>query len=1319
MKPYLNSIPIAILLVFAIGSTASVVAISAESRLSAHGTTELHSSSVADATQQAKAIEKAGNYLAASNQSFLENNGQIRNQHGKVVSDIKFAIHQGSLNAYFMPDRISYVFTGSAAANSSNKQGIVPSYAAHAERKAMRYRLDVELQGCNPSVQLIGNGRGTSPYNFVNGADQAQSIVAYQYQEILYQNIYKDIDLQFRLTESGLKYDFIVHPGGNPADIRMRYIGATKLALNADQELLVTTPIGEMVEDIPLTYLKSPESGSVYSAQREVIKAHYQVRNNIVSFDLPEYDPSLTLVIDPLISWATYYGSQKPTGGQDEARDVAVDANNNIYVVGDTDSQFFPEDGWFPYGGFHDAFIIKFDPDGNVIWATFYGGEQDDFATSVVVDDQNYPIVTGYTNSINLPVSNGFQMNNNGGYDAFISRFDPTFNFLSWGSYVGGAGDDYGMSIALVGAPKRPTITGYTNSVNTSAANDFPVTGNAAQLNNSGVNDAFVVQLSATTLYYSSFWGGPNDDRGMGITGDREGNIIFCGWAQAFFPMLAAGNPTYDGGTYDGFACRIDQTHNLVWSTYLEPQNVGNRDQRAMDIAYARNDISIPISVREVVIVGYGNGDDATAQYDALLYRLNMAGGGSIGTALTFGGATFNEFGHGISIMDEDFSTGLYNVVITGSAQSADLPVVEPFQRFHYALNQQLGFPNQNPEESFVAKFDGMSWIADPLWASYYGANGLDEGNAVAVDGTGRVIMVGTSNSNNLTLRDEVQQHSGLFNDLDAFVVVVEEKGMFPTFYGGTSAPDAMELVGYNDRIEDLTVDNLGNIYITGFAQSFHEFPLTTGVHQEVPGEGILAPSFTDAFVAKFDANGNLIWSSYFGGELEDVGKGVAVSLDGQSVAITGYTQSESGIATAIQTVHGGGSYDAFLAIFNADQGTVDGWTSYLGGTLEDGGEDIAFDANGDIVITGWTNSRTGIATAGAAKEYIGYYAGPLVQPYDAFVAKYRPGTSALLWATYLGQYWEDVGMGVTIVDGDQIVVTGYTDNHPNPPFNRPVFETYGSVNNFPGGKYDAFLAKYSANGAADWAIMYGSDDDDFGTAITTGSDGNVCSTGITHNLTAATPAFPLFPTSLLPLVPTESFDAFILKYDQFGIRWGANVWTPINGNDEDATGIDFSNNQVLLAGTSNDDNLPNFANGLFPVGNNFSNRDSYVAVFSAQTLIQDAVNGGTYFLGNNGCVHANGIAIDAQDRVVIAGWTNADNFANIDNLHPWAFQPENAGPLNNGHEDGFIAQLEFDLQDLAKNLRRPTMMTQVPSRVTIPMKTLASVPILLRIRYM
>jgi hypothetical protein len=343
-------------------------------------------------------------------------------------------------------------------------------------------------------------------------------------------------------------------------------------------------------------------------------------------------------------------------------------------------------------------------------------------------------------------------------------------------------------------------------------------------------------------------------------------------------------------------------------------------------------------------------------------------------------------------------------------------------------------------------------------------------------------------------------------------------------------------------------------LWETAFGQN--ELETFMGVAYDPVGYGYaagyslhLGTGLNNAVLTKYDVNGLLLWSTYYGGSGNDIANAVGVNTWGDPT-IGGSTTSINGMATpgAWQTAIGGGE-DGFLARFNATNG-VRVWSTYYGGTAADDVSALSCDPTGSTLIIGSTQSTTGIASAGAAD--VSYGGGG-----DVVIARFLAnGTRD--WGTYLGGTGQDIGSGVSVnVNGTTLAVTGST-------LSTSGIATAGSFQSVAPAGRNAFLGLYLMTGPKHWCTYYGGSADDDGYDVARESyTNNVYMSGKTRSTAgiATAGADQVFRSG------TE--DAFLTKFNATGQRlWGTYIGGPGIENAHSLT-ITPNDRVHVMGGTS------------------------------------------------------------------------------------------------------------------------------------------------------
>jgi hypothetical protein len=255
------------------------------------------------------------------------------------------------------------------------------------------------------------------------------------------------------------------------------------------------------------------------------------------------------------LTYSTYLGGS----GQDIAYGVAIDSNNNAYIVGSTASTNFPTSSPFQASsnGLGDTFVAKFSASGtSLTYSTYLGGTSTDYATSVAADSSGNAFLTGQTLSTNFPTSSPFQASNAGSGDAFITKLNSSGSALIYSTYLGGSiGAEAGNDIAI-------DINGNAYVVGSTLSTNFP-TSSPSQANNAGNRDAFITKLNAagSALVYSTYFGGASNDIGTSIALSQAGNAYVAGnTTSTDLPVVSPLQPSYGGGARDAFALLLSET---------------------------------------------------------------------------------------------------------------------------------------------------------------------------------------------------------------------------------------------------------------------------------------------------------------------------------------------------------------------------------------------------------------------------------------------------------------------------------------------------------------------------------------------------------------------------------------------------------------------------------------------------------------------------------------------------------------------------------------------------------------------------------------
>ncbi|MGQ0669172.1 MAG: DUF7948 domain-containing protein [Actinomycetota bacterium] len=445
----------------------------------------------------------------------------------------------------------------------------------------------------------------------------------------------------------------------------------------------------------------------------------------------------------------------------------------------------------------HDVALI-IDP--LLAYSTFLGGAGTEDGIGIAVDASGSAYVTGSTMSANFRTAAPLQGALLGTEDGYIAKLDPSGGALVYSTYFGGSGADRGRDIA-VDAAGNAYVAGATASA------DLPIV-NPVQSVLGGGEDAFVLKLDPTgsTIVYSTYLGGRSQDGKPNIALDAAGRAHVVGYTfSKNFPLVGA-RQTRLGGGADAFVAKLDVGGNaLLFSTYLG----GNKSDTARGVAVD--------AAGNVFVTGFAystnfptaNPIQATSggDRDAFITALNPTG-----TTLIYstylGGSLMDSSYRGNSIAVDPDGTAY----VTGFTASTNFPTASPFQA-----------SSGGSRDAYAAKISPTGQL---IFSTYLGGAGAEEGNSIAVDGSGRPVVVGHTASDNFPVVSPIQDHR--IGSQDVFVTQLAADGgalVYSTYLGG----------GGIDIAQGVALDGSGAAYVTGQTSSSN-FPTANPVQASNAG---------------------------------------------------------------------------------------------------------------------------------------------------------------------------------------------------------------------------------------------------------------------------------------------------------------------------------------------------------------------------------------------------------------------------------------------------------------------------------------------------
>lgn len=674
------------------------------------------------------------NKLTAAPLLFTENRGQVTDVNGSLRPDILFTAHSSGAKVFLTATGIHYQFTKTVFPQQfklANGLATDPQKEAALRRaeKTETYRFTLSLQGSAPAPTVRKEEPNAYTENFYLAGCPAGITNVHTYSRLVYENVYPGIDWVIYTppvtggsAAAGLKYDFIVRPGADPNLIQLKASNAQRVLIDKEEALVMTTTLGEVKEAAPTSYC----GGTTVNT------AFVQRANGTIGFATGAYDKNEILVIDPSVTWATYYGGS----GDDDGRSCAVDGSGNVYLAGRTTSTTGIASGGFQngYGGgsFNtqgEAFLVKFSNSGSRLWATYYGGSGAEYGIACAVDGSGNVYLAGSTSTTSGMASGGFQntFGGNGGLsykgDAFLAKFNSSGGRL-WATYYGGEWDDIGFSCTVDGNGSV-YLAGYTESSTNIAFGGFQNTFGG------GGGDPFLVKFSSSgSRQWATYYGGnsPGYEFGYGCATDGSNNVYLTGYTSSASGIASGGFQNTPGsGDNDAFLVKFSGSGSRLWATYYGGFYADGGYACAVDgsdnvymAGFARSD--------GLASGGFQN----TRGGEADVFLVKFSSNGNRLWATYYGGG-------GIDVGRSCAVDGNGNVYLAGDTESDTGIAFGGFQNT-YGGNNGTSFKG----DAFLAKFDGSG---SRLWASYYGGYGTDNVVACAVDGIGHVYLAGFTNS--------------------------------------------------------------------------------------------------------------------------------------------------------------------------------------------------------------------------------------------------------------------------------------------------------------------------------------------------------------------------------------------------------------------------------------------------------------------------------------------------------------------------------------------------------------------------------------------
>ncbi len=550
--------------------------------------------------------------------------------------------------------------------------------------------------------------------------------------------MYPGVDVVFRRGGgSRFEYDFVLAPDADIESIVCRLDGAHALRVDpVDGALEFETEHGTVRQPRPTSWVDAPDGS------RAPVECDFVLLDERRLGFEAEPVAAGRLTIDPQIQWFTYFGG----AALDRGYSVVTTSDGAIVTGGNSASADTPTttgafDESFNGVGANpftvgDYYVARFDAEGQLEFATFLGGTDNDSLSAIRLAPGGDVIVAGWSRSTDFPVTAGaYDTTHNGngppqliGGDVCVSRLSADGSSLVYSTFVGGADTEWPNSLAI-GANGEVTVAGHTHSL------QYPVTPGAYKtaMHPIGHSDLFITRLDPTgsSLVFSTLFGGDGEEYALALELDDQNGVVFAGATDSTDLDTTPGafDETFNGGPglyADAYVAGIDATGStLTFCTYLG----GPGDERAEALAF-EPDGSMTV-VGETRAPGFpvtpGAYDEThNGGRDLFVTRLS-ADGTQVAWSTMLGGA-LDEYARGIEAI------GGGRVVAVGYTGSDDYPLTEG------AFDTVRG-PNGDDVCLSELSADGSTLLA----SSFLGGDWDERVESSALHPSGDLVLTGTA----------------------------------------------------------------------------------------------------------------------------------------------------------------------------------------------------------------------------------------------------------------------------------------------------------------------------------------------------------------------------------------------------------------------------------------------------------------------------------------------------------------------------------------------------------------------------------------------
>ncbi len=677
---------------------------------------------------------------------------------GQVPGNVKFITRTGGYYLYLGPSAAVLGLRTIRKSKNSSTEFEASSLSEY-------HFIQTQFVGANPDVKITGLDKQPGKTNYLIGNNKKEWFTGIpHFAKVKYENLYPGIDLVYYMGESGLEYDFIVHPGADPDLIKLKFNNVKHSKIDKYDNLLLEIADLELKQHKPVSY-------QLAGSDKEKIASAYKIlKNNTIGFKLAAYNKSKTLIIDPVIDYSSYFGGT----GSDRIQDIATDDTGppafteRFYLTGSTDIPDLANNApsaTIGTGGATDIFVARLisPPDTSspptIDYITYIGGTGNEIGNGIKVFG-NIAYVVGSTGSdqTTFPVSaSATQATYGGGIsDGFILGVNSTGASLSISTYFGSTDFDTIQDLALDVLGNIQFALNYNVGVNQFS---LPAVSNNTNTAMDFGGCSFSVSSGKVSTRAIFNDGGATYLAGTAFNTGLSCGTILSGTTLPIQTIAAVPiGAVFQGGLTDAFVARIIYPTSVIggafFNTYTNLSYLGG--------SQTDEGLGITASGNALFITGYTTSTNAATPpifpttataynptplggQDAYLARIDIGAGVPTMTLVesSFIGGNGTDKGNDIALVTSNPPLG---VTITGTSDSGDFPIS------NFA-------PGGRPAGSnaYIMRFGDRPIPTDLVYSGMVGGSLNENSEALAIGQLGQTFIAGRTASTNFTAIDALQ----------------------------------------------------------------------------------------------------------------------------------------------------------------------------------------------------------------------------------------------------------------------------------------------------------------------------------------------------------------------------------------------------------------------------------------------------------------------------------------------------------------------------------------------------------------------------------